>query len=237
LGRLVTAWRDLGHAIELVGPGGWEHGWIPVRPPATVWAAEHGALLRVIREGDGIRATHPLLGHVEATVTRAAKSGQLIATVHKSSRLPGVRDVRDVAFGTRDITHVRRSITHAANVDRRRSAEEIAREAAIHHGAVQTAKMRSVMTEEQRTRDTAQDAHLHQMQRQIRNANIRVNKLQESVAAGKSKTKFAAIAASMVGGAILSGAEAKLGVPGLAQIATSIGPGLAEALFEWKRRL
>jgi hypothetical protein len=53
----------------------------------------------------------------------------------------------------------------------------------------------------------------------------------------RARTKSLAVISSLVGGAILGGIEAKLGVPDMAAIATSIGPGVVESLYEWKKHL
>jgi predicted ABC-type ATPase len=62
-------WRELGQVIELVGPEGWEHDWIPVRPPATTWAAGHPGLLAELRtraEGEDSLSAHTVNGKLTA---------------------------------------------------------------------------------------------------------------------------------------------------------------------------
>lgn len=113
----------------------------------------------------------------------------------------------------------------------------IAEQTAMKHSAVQAAKLRSVMTEEQAAKDRAQDEKIAELTRQIRSANATIAKVQQQREGTKHRLKVGAMAASLVGGAVLAGAEAKLGIPGLAQIATSITPGMADALFEWRKRL
>jgi hypothetical protein len=53
----------------------------------------------------------------------------------------------------------------------------------------------------------------------------------------KSSKKLIAMAASLLGGAAISYAEQKLGVPDVAVALSGISPALAEAAFEWKNRL
>lgn len=113
----------------------------------------------------------------------------------------------------------------------------VAEQTAMKHSAVQAAKLRSAMTQEQAGRDKGQDDKIAELTRQIRSANAALNKMQEQRDTSKHRIKAAAMGASLVGGALLAGAEAKLGLPGLAQIATSVTPGMADALFEWRKRL
>jgi hypothetical protein len=76
--------------------------------------------------------------------------------------------------------------------------------------------------------------HAFQQAKEIHAEAQRLAKIQEGK---KAKTKGIGMIGSLVAGAVLGYIESKTGMPGMAQIATTVTPAIAEAAFEWKKQL
>ena len=113
----------------------------------------------------------------------------------------------------------------------------IAHEEAVKTATAQDIAYRQVHEAHSAKEHATERAQIKALQRQVREANIRVNKLAEQQEKSKAKTKSLAVISSLVGGAVLGGVEAKIGVPNLAAVISSILPATIESLFEWKKRL
>jgi hypothetical protein len=114
---------------------------------------------------------------------------------------------------------------------------DIARQTAIKVATMQDVAFGKRAREQQAERDRKQDAQIQALTRQVRTANQHIAEMQSKTEGRKARTKSLAVISSLVGGAVLGGVEAKLGVPNLAAVVSSITPATIESLFEWKKRL
>jgi len=146
-------------------------------------------------------------------------------------RGPDGRWIGDNAAARAGLAGIHQAAAHEGDI------RSIAEQAAIRAAATNDVKTRKVLREENETRESRQDKQIKELMQAVRRANHKIAELQEKQEKTKARTKTLAVITSLIGGVILALVEGAIGVPGIAEVISAIGPGVIESLFEWKKRL